>query len=345
MEIAAVPNYISQAHGQNPFASAPPGHRFNLYFPIWQDHNWEMSNNKKAHAIKQVLGMEPVKNLLDNLLKRQTALAETMGANCHSIPARSTSPFATGLGLEHPVENGFSFLNPYGLPYLPGSGVKGVLRRAAEELALFDYSTPGADLPANESWTLLDVWWLFGFDASAVYLDTNPHKQADSLEQTRDAWRTAYKNHIPHLLEREDLPQFFKAIGMKQDKPTEQLLQDLSKQSREIHLSGSLSFWDVLPKTDKLAVEIMTPHYGDYYQGKSTPHDAGQPTPIPFLVVPAGSEFMFHVSFEDRPAIPDSIRQHWKKLLQAVFEHAFDWLGFGAKRQWVMACWKLISMN
>jgi CRISPR-associated protein Cmr6 len=49
--------------------------------------------------------------------------------------AVAVAPFTTGLGNEHPLENGFAFLNPYGLPYLPGSGVKGVVRQAARELA------------------------------------------------------------------------------------------------------------------------------------------------------------------------------------------------------------------
>ena len=52
-----------------------------------------------------------------------------------SLDATAIAPFTTGLGNEHPLENGFAFFNPYGLPYLAGSGVKGVLRQAARELA------------------------------------------------------------------------------------------------------------------------------------------------------------------------------------------------------------------
>jgi CRISPR-associated protein Cmr6 len=51
-----------------------------------------------------------------------------------SVSTISTAPFATGLGNEHPIENGFAFLTPYGLPYLAGSGVKGILRRSMQEL-------------------------------------------------------------------------------------------------------------------------------------------------------------------------------------------------------------------
>jgi hypothetical protein len=63
------------------------------------------------------------------------------------LEAYSIAPFTTGLGNEHPLENGFAFLSPYGLPYLPGSGVKGVVRQAARELASGDWGdTNGWDL-------------------------------------------------------------------------------------------------------------------------------------------------------------------------------------------------------
>jgi len=41
---------------------------------------------------------------------------------------KTTWHFATGLGLPHPVENGFAWHPTLGVPYLAGSGVKGLLR-------------------------------------------------------------------------------------------------------------------------------------------------------------------------------------------------------------------------
>lgn len=77
------------------------------------------------------------RTILDGLIKRQrAAFAARAGQEAALvINATTTAPFTTGLGNEHPLENGFAFLWPYGLPYLPGSGVKGVVRRTAEELA------------------------------------------------------------------------------------------------------------------------------------------------------------------------------------------------------------------
>lgn len=251
---AAVPEYVTAAGG---FADCPPGHRFNLYFEVWAD-NWKLDKDHKADALRKALSCHSVAGLLESVRARQQALAATLNEDhCHIVEARSTAPFATGLGLEHPVENGFAFLSPYGLPYLAGSGVKGVLRRAAEELR--------DDGDTEISVAVIDA--LFG------------HENAD------DARR------------------------------------------------GALTCWDVFPKPakDSLTVEIMTPHFGEYYQHGGTPHDAGKPNPIPFLAVPVGSEFHFVLTCEPM-LLRDAVNlAQWKTLLDKIVHHAFAWLGFGAK--------------
>ena len=87
-------------------------------------------------------------------------------------------------------------------------------------------------------------------------------------------------------------------------------------------------------------VEIMTPHQSHYYQGKdvagsTNPHDSGSPNPISFLTVPPKSQFAFHVLCNNarlEHLAPDlANNDRWKALLTEAFEHAFAWLGFGAK--------------
>ena len=38
------------------------------------------------------------------------------------------SPFLTGMGLSHPIENGFLWHHTLGVPYLPASSIKGMMR-------------------------------------------------------------------------------------------------------------------------------------------------------------------------------------------------------------------------
>ena len=253
MTLVAVPNYVTQAAGD--FADCPAGHRFNLYFPVW-DRDWKVAPGEKAKATRKSCSLGCSKKVLTGLAARQGALAAAQDPDeCLVIDAISTSPFATGLGIEHPIENGFAFLSPYGLPYLAGSGVKGVLRHAAEELHAMGALPEAA------------VERLFGHD------DAN------------DARR------------------------------------------------GALSFWDVFPVPPKneLVVEVMTPHFGDYYQKNGTPNDAGRPNPIPFLAVPAKSAFRF-VLVCDMALLGDALTPgEWKEAARKIIAHAFEWLGFGAK--------------
>ncbi|MDD5297612.1 MAG: type III-B CRISPR module RAMP protein Cmr6 [Rhodocyclaceae bacterium] len=327
MPIAAVPEYL-QKLGPEFYLTAPPGHRFLLYFAAWGENqetsriDWRMKDrvpkiDKKtkqqkvgksglewedlpndqfactiaacktpAHLAetprtrtpKVDPGLVPWQPLMKALLERQTTQAALFDARGEilRLDALATAPFTTGLGNEHPLENGFAFLNPYGLPYLPGSGVKGVLRQAARELASGDWGE-------SFGWTEEAITALFGREGESG--DTE-------------------------------------------------------------HQRGALVFWDVIPQVagDSLAVEIMTPHQSHYYQWKKDrdakeievpPHESGQPNPITFLTVPHGSRFVFHVQCKLAflagltPALAKN--QHWKTLLEAAFQHAYQWLGFGAK--------------
>ena len=330
MAVAAVPRYLGQD-----FTGAPPGHRFGLYFPYWRDTTWEAESNQKTAALKQIVGLDQdCQRQIKALRQRQATLAECCASEILTIPAISTSPFMTGAGLEHPLENGFSFLNPYGLPYLPGSGVKGVLRRAAEELALGFYGDTGG-------WDIVSLWWLFGFEPSSVYLIGPSDRMPPAQHEEAQRWQDAYRNpETRDAVPRDRLEALIEAAlnGEQRRRYREQpflLLDELMTSQKwrdELRNRGALAFWDVIPEPagNTLRVEIMTPHYGDYYQGNATPHDSGQPNPIPFLAIPPGSSFTFHI--QCNPALlPKVLRDSWQILLEAAFCHAFDWLGFGAK--------------
>lgn len=257
---AAVPSYLG-----TDFSTASPGQRFGVYLPVW-DSEFRVTPSGKNDALKFACRINPNDSQIMHALRlRQqylhaAAVGDTDGL---LVDARAVAPFTTGLGNEHPLENGFAFLDPYGLPYLPGSGVKGVLRQAATELASGEWG-------ATHGWDADLIGLLFGFG------DTDDTAQR-----------------------------------------------------------GALVFWDVIPQiAGNLRVEIMTPHQAHYYQGDESPHDCGKITPIKFLTVPPGSEFTFHVQIRHSMLqhSPDLLENDkWKSLVMAAFEHAFIWLGFGAK--------------
>lgn len=320
MPIAAVPKYLGKD-----FKDASPGLRFGMYLALWginrrtQEVLWQTydigyetrGHQQQEREVKyenKVSALADARRLNDTdvrtmkaLLARQTQTFDT-SADARAalrLTAQSIAPFTTGLGNEHPLENGFAFLNPYGLPYLPGSGVKGVLRQAARELASGEWGE-------THGWS-----------------DAKIHPLMRGEGERRKA--VLDKNKQPVMLSLLDI-----------------LFGRESAHGETDHLRGALAFWDVIPqiKGDSLLVEIMTPHQSHYYQGKThagsaTPHDSGSPNPISFLTVPPGSEFAFHVvcntAHLERHAPELAANEGWKTLLTHAFEHAFNWLGFGAK--------------
>lgn len=390
--IAGIPEYLP-SNSDTAFKDAAPGHRFLLYFRNWQgnggtffepykgkvqstlkvDKNASPAEKQAQKAAKQreeeelkahfddIPGQvckfnDSALKQLQALRRRQQVLIATYGADGFRIEAISTAPFATGLGNEHPIENGFAFLTPYGLPYLAGSGVKGVLRQAAEDLALFpeDYGIIVDTAP-----TLLDVWWLFGFEGAQ-----SRNGPAAAIFDPGSAAGRVFQHCLPALAARQDLHDFIR-MALADDpknrayylddrddrRPAflQRLLQDDAFR-QSIHTRGALDCWDVFPAPpeagphkDSLVVEIMTPHHGTYYQGPNAkrevlaiypkgapPHNAESPTPVPFLAVPAGSSFDFHITCAGG-RLPNALRATWQARLERVFAHAFEWLGFGAK--------------
>ncbi len=326
-----------------------PGLRFGLFYQGWKDASFEPFKEKKLQALELVRQLgESCVDLLDSLRSRQSRLASTPNSRQAIVCDRevvSQAPFVTGMGLEHPLENGFSFLHPYGLPYLPGSSVKGVVRRAAEELALFE--------PDTKDWDILRVWWLFGFDSTSAFFQESGGKASHpAIQKERQRWLDAYLAH----LDRCDLSlaeAFASTLPKQEDrsrwtkKPIEFLKElpepDMKTLRQSLHIRGALRFWDVYPKPpkDQLRVDIMNPHYNHYYpgdprQGKRIlpPGDWGTPNPIYFLTMPAGSAFRFVVEYKPvmKRSVQDALApERVKLLLEAALEFAFAWLGFGAK--------------
>ena len=90
---------------------------------------WTLPAQQKAQWIKQVVSERPIgdRSLIEQHVDRQKDLGEKC-LNGVCLRLQSESRFVTGLGREHPVENGFSWHPILGVPYLPGSSIKGLLR-------------------------------------------------------------------------------------------------------------------------------------------------------------------------------------------------------------------------
>ena len=92
---------------------------------------------------------------------------------------------------------------------------------------------------------------------------------------------------------------------------------------------GSIAFLDALPVAPvALEADVMTPHYGPWYQDGKPPGDWHSPTPIPFLTVAPDQTFLFAV-LPRNPAKPEC-REDCKRAL-SLLDRALETLGAGAK--------------
>lgn len=325
MPVAAVPKYLG-----DDFANASPGLRFGMYLELWgvnlrtEEKLWtkydinyevrgqqrqerEVSKDNKVSALSGATRLiARYRAINEALSKRYRCLADTIRpAALLRLEAKSISPFATGLGNEHPLENGFAFLWPYGLPYLPGSGVKGVVRRAAQELARGMWEN--------------DRGWR-GLDAPQY-----------SIERVRDGRKVTVPLSVIDVLFGREPPS-----GDRDHIRGALSFWDVIPQIK----GDSLMVEIMTPHQSHYYQQKRDPKSGD----SISPHDSGQPTPISFLTVPPGSTFDFHVvcdlahlsrlTASREPGALDLLAEgatHWKNLLAAAFAHAFEWLGFGAK--------------
>lgn len=131
-------------------AQTEPAHRetgnrglwYEKYCDRWQAHasdHWTLSseqNDEEAGPkLDWILAATRAsagdQEQLEEAEARVERLAERLGGE--TLPLRTAERLVTGLGLEHPVENGFAWHQTLGTPYLPGSSLKGLVRAWARD--------------------------------------------------------------------------------------------------------------------------------------------------------------------------------------------------------------------
>ena len=92
--------------------------------------------------------------------------------------------------------------------------------------------------------------------------------------------------------------------------------------------TGCAVFLDAIPSSPpRLELDIMNPHYPDYYQGKEPPTNWQSPQPITFLTVAARTPFLFAVGWRHGAADNTDVFKKAVHWLQTGLEN----LGAGAK--------------
>jgi CRISPR-associated protein Cmr6 len=206
--------------------------------------------------------------------------------NLFLMAAKTAAPLAVGLGDKNVYETGLCFSKTLGVPIIPGSSIKGAMRRAAAKMLGIEDKVL---VPAKGSGRL--TW--------------------DQGRTTEDYLKGVEDREI-----KDKLLQWCALFGSASEAGIFDVLQ-------------AIPYLDAKPRSGQqlLMVDVVTVHHPHYYQtslGRDhpSPSDRDDPTPIQFLSVRPGVEFLFAIRCED-PA--------WMKPIVNILRYTLQRVGLGAK--------------
>ena len=285
---------------------------------IWQFYTEENDTvkNKVKSALLKKIQFYSTKNEEKRLIKQ---LVETYKENqFDELKLKTGYHLAVGLGLPSFFENGLTLHHIYGTPYIPGSSVKG--------LARFTFLTK--------------VFNIFPFDglnevpSLRLKNEEEPFKELAKIDKA--------------LVESKDFEELHEKVKelLVEDTPIEALekfyylFKDLfGTQSYR----GRVIFVDAFATEWKFKVDIMNPHYQEYYQSESDQRknkeeglylvgDWHNPTPIFFLTVDKGALFSFLYKVEKPKFNLKGEEVDLKKLVEELLKEGLSLLGIGGKK-------------
>lgn len=232
--------------------------------------NWESDAKIKGEGLKAALSASTKadKNLLSawNTRWEQVVIA----AKAHSFEMQTDWRLIAGLGRKGSLEVGFTF-HRYGFPFLPGSSIKGLARARG----------------------LLEI---------ATQLGEQVLKKLHGKILLTDS-KTGLLGALDIVLSREEEKDF--ETDMK-DCGAENNTIEMAKAFRYIfgttRYAGRVVFFDGIPSSRELPtleIDIMNPHYPDYYKEGSVEYPTNWQSPIPiyFLTIAPGVKFRFAIGW------------------------------------------------
>ncbi len=203
-------------------------------------------------------------------------LEMTTGAD--QFPLVNITRMVVGLGSKGALEFGITLHHLTGLPFIPGSALKGLTR----SYALLSLAEQEGVANAAEE--------LKQFDAKLVQ---GRHDEEPAALYYRKAFGSQKEAGVC---------QFFDGV-----------LMALNKESAIFEL------------------DVMTPHFVKYYseKGKTAPHDADSPNPIPFVTVGAEHEWAFAIGL--RHGNSDESAQKTRLQAKKWLRRALMEMGIGSK--------------
>lgn len=227
---------------------------------------------------------------------------------CKTFLMSTNGRLITGLGGASVYETDITLHHIYGFPYLPASGIKGVVRSwiiqrsFASENAVpnneKEHPLVNAEFRAYQNAAFCRI---FGCPAKVnkVLFD----EKGNILKDDKGKYRT-----IPY------------DVAFKDNK-------DKGQENK-----GSVLFFDAFPTaTPNVVPDVMNPHYGPYYSGEKPPADYHNPVPIFFLTVDKETQFQFILGSKNKNWLDGTPWKIGEMNIVEWLKDALQNFGIGAK--------------
>ena len=264
-------------------------------FAIVLNHFIEWDNHKPSKSfLKKVSDIRFSTDLCTGIRGRNEWLLRSIKDRYHTqsvFSAKVNWRMVVGLGAESVHETSMALHHIYGIPYIPGSALKGIARNAAvEELC-----------GGNEEPVVMDALLISLPDISEL----SEEKKREVIKKTKVQPKNDTIDKILKGWEEFEIAR--KVFGGQTQ-------------------AGGVTSMDAFPRGEiNIKPDIMNPHYPDYY-GKSDPKppaDWQRPNPITFLTV-ENTTFLFCLVAKEKHKGLLVPAERWLKL-------ALENQGVGAK--------------
>lgn len=273
------------------------------------DEQWKFPVDVKKRTTAPIHLRDAVVGLISALQLRLEASYASLQTNGFTVRRFTAIPeyrMVLGFGAEHVLETSIYLHRIYGIPILPGSACKGLARAAAfweiaNALEIPALEIEKAGEPKKEKFEIP----LYCLDK--LLAATTEDTQKDIMQKLQANKECAGIPSIQSLT----LSEWLKHSAV--------FTQIFGTQAQQ----GQVNFLDAFPtRKPNLEVDILNPHFGQYYKGQGPPVEWDKPNPNYFLTVGANSPFRFVVTSRE-----SALAQQAETWLRCGLEK----LGIGAK--------------
>jgi CRISPR-associated protein Cmr6 len=254
-------------------------------FTFYQSSNWQLEGGEKQAILQAIEELarqamqdgdersQDYRALIEAMQARQMAqVAGIKSADCEAWRQQVAleNRLIVGLGRKAALEVGFGTHWLYGVPTIPGSALKGLAR----------------------AWAFWELATQFG-------IQPEPYQECKKRQEDDKRYKTQAEK-LDELLSTPIGAENSEARGQWLRKrggllPDEALakVQEFQAVFGTQEASGGVVFFDAIPaQPPQIRVDVMNPHFGDYYQEKDDRHghpvppaDYLSPVPVYFLTV------------------------------------------------------------